>query len=215
MFKLYYYPNNASLAPHFVLQEIGVEFELKLVDRNKNVQKTAEYLALNPAGRIPTLVDVELDDLVMFESPAICLYLCERMPESGLIPALGTKERAQFHQWLMFLTNTIQADLMVYYYPLRHTDIDGLKTLVANQHKKIGDSWALLDEQLKGKDFLVGDSITAVDYFLLMLALWSHDIMRNPLSFEHLGRYLRQLVKRDAVQIVCEKEDISLELYQD
>lgn len=214
MFKLYYYPDNANLAPHFVLQEMGVEFELVLVDRNRNVQKSAEYLALNPAGRIPTLIDVEQDNLVMFESPAICLYLAEKMPESGLIPAVGTKERAQFHQWLMFLTNTIQADLMVYYYPLRHTDNDGLKTLVANQHKRIGDSWALLDEQLKGKDFLVGDSITAADYFLLMLALWSHDIMRNPLSFEHLGRYLRQLAKRDAVKAVCEKEDISLDLYQ-
>ena len=215
MFKLYYYPDNASLAPHFVLQEMGVEFELLLVDRNKNMQKSAEYMALNPAGRIPTLIDVEQDNLVLFESPAICLYLAESKPELGLMPALGTKERAQFHQWLMFLTNTVQADLMVYYYPLRHTDNDGLKTLIANMHKKIGDSWAILDEQLKGKDFLIGDSITVVDYFLLMLALWSHDIERSPLSFEHLGGYLRQLVKRDVVQKVCEKENISLVLYQD
>ena len=214
MFKLYYYPNNASLAPHFVLQEMGVEFELALVDRKKNVQKSDEYMVLNPAGRIPTLVDGDNDNLVIFESPAICLYLCERMPESGLIPPIGSKERAQFHQWLMYLTNTVQADLMVYYYPLRHIDINGLRTLVAHQHKKIGEAWALLDTQLEGKDFLVGDSISAVDYFLLMLALWSHDIEHNPLSFEHLGRYLRKLVQRDAVKAVCEKEQISLDLYQ-
>ncbi len=56
MFKLYYYPNNASLAPHFLLHHLNADYELLLVDKPSNAQKSADYLKLNPAGRIPTLI---------------------------------------------------------------------------------------------------------------------------------------------------------------
>ena len=72
MLQLHYYPGNASLAPHLLLVETQADYELKLVDRNANAQKSEEYLKLNPAGRIPTLVH---DGLVLFESPAICIYI--------------------------------------------------------------------------------------------------------------------------------------------
>ena len=73
--QLYYYPLNASFPPHVVLEALGVDYELRLVDRKSNAHKTSDYLRLNPTGRIPTLVH---NDLVLFESSAICLYLCEQ-----------------------------------------------------------------------------------------------------------------------------------------
>ncbi|WP_348650733.1 glutathione S-transferase N-terminal domain-containing protein [Thalassomonas sp. RHCl1] len=77
MYKLFYYPRNASWAPHMLLKEIGAEHELILVDRKSEQQKSSEYLKLNPTGRIPTLVD---GDLVIAESAAICLHLCDSHP---------------------------------------------------------------------------------------------------------------------------------------
>ncbi|HGS5222392.1 TPA: glutathione S-transferase N-terminal domain-containing protein, partial [Vibrio cholerae] len=71
MFKLYYYPNNASLAPHFLLHHVQADYELLLVDKKANVQKSADYLKLNPTGRIPTLI---IDGQPIFESPAICIH---------------------------------------------------------------------------------------------------------------------------------------------
>tara|TARA_Y100000588_G_C13479772_1_gene596319 strand:- start:254 stop:460 length:207 start_codon:yes stop_codon:yes gene_type:complete len=68
MLQLHYYPDNASLAPHLLLVETDADYELSLVDRTSNAQKSEAYLKVNPAGRIPTLVH---DDLVLFESPAI------------------------------------------------------------------------------------------------------------------------------------------------
>lgn len=65
MYKLFYYPRNASWAPHLVLKELAVDHELILVDRKTNAHKSADYLALNPTGRIPTLIDGEL---IIFES---------------------------------------------------------------------------------------------------------------------------------------------------
>ncbi len=77
MYQLHYYPANVSAAPHMVLEEMGADYELMLVDRTVNAQKSKEYLKLNPNGRIPTLVD---GNLVLFEAAAIVLHLLDQNP---------------------------------------------------------------------------------------------------------------------------------------
>lgn len=212
MYKLYYYPGNANMAPHFVLEELAVDFELVLVDRKSSAQKSAEYLALNPAGRIPTLVH---EDFVLFESSAICLYLCEQHPSANLMPDLGSQKRALFYQWLMYLTNTLQAEMMVYFYPDKHTTnaADALNIKMA-QEARITDIFSLLDGELSNKEFLVGPKITACDYFLLMLTMWAEGFAKPPMAFANLGRYLQKLTKRQAVINVCRSEGLSLDGYR-
>jgi glutathione S-transferase len=121
MYQLYYYPDNASLAPHMVLEEIGAPFELVFLDRTRNAHKAPDYLKLNPHGRIPTLVD---GDLVLYEAVAICLHLTDYHPTAGLAPEIGSVERAHFYKWLIYLTNTVQAEMPLYYYPHRWADDD-------------------------------------------------------------------------------------------
>lgn len=216
MYQLYYYPLNASLAPHFVLQDVAqkldVDFELVLVDRKLDAQKSADYMLLNPAGRIPTLVD---GDLVVFESAAICMHLCEQNPQAKLMPEIGDPDRPLCHQWLMYLTNTLQAELMIYFYPQKYvTDKAVCAEIVTVQQTRIADCLQLLDDALAGKDYLVGNRVGVCDYFLLMLAIWADEIEKPPLSFANLKRYLCQLVKLDAVQAVCKKENIGLDEYE-
>ncbi|NRD74111.1 glutathione S-transferase family protein [Shewanella sp. VB17] len=212
MYQLYYYPLNASIAPHFILEELKIDFTLIMVDRKSNAQKSADYLALNPAGRIPTLID---NGFAIFESPAICIHLAEVHPASNLIPQIGDKNRALFFQWMMYLTNTVQAALMVYCYPQQHTtDVNTLECIVAAQESRITDMFTLLDRELKDKDFLIGQTISVADYFLFMLAVWADELKNPPLSFHHLSQYLRRLAQRDAVIKVCEKENLSLADYQ-
>ena len=113
MIALYYYPGNASLVPHIILREIGVPFELRLVDRSQNAQQSPEYLKLNPSGRIPVLID---DGHVLFETAAIAMHLADKFPAVGLAPAFGTPlplqsgmtltahvilERRSFFDWLL------------------------------------------------------------------------------------------------------------------
>lgn len=112
--QLYYFPGNASMAPHILLEELGVPYALSLVDRDHGEHKSPAYLKLNPNGLIPVLVD---GDLVLYESAAICLHLCDTHPEAGLAPAPGSAERAHFYKWLVWMTNTMQATLLAYFYP--------------------------------------------------------------------------------------------------
>jgi glutathione S-transferase len=212
MYKLFYYPRNASWAPHLVLKELGVAHELILVDRKTNAQKSADYLALNPTGRIPTLID---GDLTIFESAAICLHLCDQNPQSTLAPKIGNPLRAEFLQWLFYLNSTVQPELMVYFYPNKHTtDATGTAAIIAAQEVRITEMFALLDKTLASKEFLVGNSLTVCDLFLFMLSHWADEFKQPPLAFEHLENYLRRLAKLPSLQDVCEIEGTSLEAYR-
>ncbi|MDR9827508.1 glutathione S-transferase [Vibrio sp. FNV 38] len=212
MFTLYYYPNNASLAPHFLLHHVKADYELLLVDKKSNSQKSADYLKLNPAGRIPTLV---VDGQPIFESPAICMHLCELHPESNLMPTIGNPLRPLFYQWLAFLNNTLQAELMVRYYPHRHTnDAATIPNVVAAQDDRIADALAIINDQLEHNDYLLGDTLTACDYFLFMLAEWSLPIEKSPLTFSHLAAYLQRLCENPTIKAVCDIEGMDLSVFK-
>lgn len=217
MYKLFYYPNNASLVVHFLLKEMNVSYELVLVDRKCNAQKSKEYLALNPTGRIPTLLD---DELVIFESAAICLHLCEQNTDKHLMPLVTSANRAPFLQWLMYLTNTVQPALLVYFYPEKHTvnadellNATELKSIIRAQEIRIGEMFELLDNQLIGRDYLIGDELSICDFYLLMLSIWADEFTKQPLDYTHLGAYLRRLTQLPSVIAVCEVEKISLTRY--
>ena len=200
-YELYYYPGNASLAPHLVLEELGADYRLLLVDRNTEAQKSAEYLALNPAGRIPVLVDRssdrDIDDagmshshashsdkmddaFVISESAAICWYIAEQ--EGGLLPA-SPRLKALCHQWLMYLTNTVQAELMIYFYPHNHLEsTSGIERLKLRQEQRITEMFAFLDQEMKKNDNLFSERISVCDFYLLMLCVWA----RGFLSLIHI-----------------------------
>src|SRR5262249_47752533 len=159
-------PGNANLAPHMVLQEIGAPFELVLVDRDKQQHKSPEYLKLNPHGRIPTLVDGEL---VLYETAAICLHLVDRHPEARLAPELGTPERAHFYKWLMYLTNPIQSEMTVYYYPERWAeDAAGAAAVKRHAERHLGAMFETIEQSL-GTDgpYILGKRYSTADPYLL------------------------------------------------
>ncbi len=213
MYQLYYYPGNANLAPHILLEEIGADYELVLVDRNKNEQKSPAYLKLNPAGRIPVLVD---GDLVLYESAAICLHLADRHAGAGLAPALGSVERAQFYKWLMYLTNTVQAELLLYFYPERLADDAAAAAQIkAHAESRIGDMLDLIETTLAaGKGpFLLGACYRAVDPYLLMLCRWTRGMHHPARDRAHLGRFLDTVMARPATQRAFAKEEIAAPFY--
>ena len=208
MYQLYYYPNNASLAPHMVLKHLGLDYELILVNKNSNQQKSPEYLALNPTGRIPTLVD---DGQAIFESAAICIHLCEQHGNNRLIPTEPAIDRARFFQWLTYLNNTLQAALMAYYYPHRYTMIaDSIPDVRQSQELQIAQILGVIDTQLAKHDYLLGDDISACDFFLFMLCEWSLPIEQSPMTFTNLAPYLTRLAAHPTIKSVCQTEEMDL-----
>lgn len=216
MYQLYYFPGNANLAPHMLLEEIGVPYQLIAVDRANNAQKSTEYLKLNPTGRIPVLVDGEL---TLFETAAICLHLADRHPEAGLAPTVGSPERAEFYKWLVYLTNTLQAELITYFYPRRLTDDDATAEQV-KRHAEArvsgeGAMLDILDAQLarSGGPWLLGAKYSAADPYLMMLARWTRGMAHPANRRRHLKPFLDAMAVRPAVQRAFEQEGLKPPLY--
>lgn len=200
MVRLYFNPGSANLAPHMLLKELGVAHELILVDQEKGMHRQPEYLKLNPVGRIPTLID---GDLVLFETAAICLHLVDCHPEAGFAPPVGSVERAHFYKWMMYLTNTVQAEMLTYFYPERLTDDIGAAAQVkARAEARIGAMFDLLEDELKrsGGPYLLGAKFTAVDPYLFMLSRWTR-MMGNPARNRPcISRFQKLMLERPAVQ---------------
>lgn len=199
MLRLFYYPSNASLAPHLLLEALGAEYVLELVDRNQGAHKSPDYLRLNPNGLIPVLVD---GDLVLYESAAICLHLVDRHPQAGFAPPPGTPARAHFYKWLIWLTNTLQPTIMAYYYPERWANSDDAIAQVAKcAEQRVGNLLDQLEAELArhGDEYLLGADCSAVDFFALMLCRWTRGMARPARSLPCLGAYLARLLAQPAV----------------
>jgi glutathione S-transferase len=222
MIQLHYFPGNASLTPHMLLEELGVPYQLKLVDRANAAHKQPDYLRLNPNGQIPVLVDSRPagtpgGELVLYETAAICLHLVDTHPQAALAPAIGTDERAHFYKWLVWMTNTPQAMLMHYFYGERLVD-DGdaaaATQVKAHAEAKVGAMLDQLDAQLAshGQAWLLGDRFSAVDLYALMLCRWTRGFIRPARSLPHLGPYLQRVLARPAVQRTFTQEGLGAPL---
>ena len=202
--QLHHFPGTASMVPHILLQEIGTPFELVLVDRTHDVQKSAAYLRLNPNGLIPVLTD---GDLVLYETAAIALHLCDTHPQAALAPPLGTPERAHFYKWLMWLTNTLQATLMVYFYPERWVkagNLSGQAEVKSHAEHRVRVLLDQLDTEFArhGGPWVLGEGYTALDPFVFTLCRWTRGFAQTPPARERrqLGPFLQRMLARPAVQ---------------
>ncbi len=204
---LYYYPDNASTFPHMLLRELGIPFELRLVDRKQNAQRSPDYLRLNPNGTIPVLVD---DDLVLSETAAIALHLLDRHPECGLAPPLGTPERARFYQWMIHLTNTPQPEILIRAYPDRHvTDPVAVPDVKATALRRIDTIFARIDVALGQGPYLLGDRFSAADLFLAMLTGWTAKHPNPATALPNVGAHFRLVMARPAVQATLSAEGLT------
>jgi glutathione S-transferase len=199
MLSLYYYPGNASLLPHMMLREIGAEFELRLVDRGQNAQKSPDYLKLNPSGRIPVLIDGDLAD---------------NFPESGLAPAVGTSERAEFYKWIIHLTNTPQVEYRAWFYPHEHvTDEAAAPTVKQAASERLNRMFDVISAQLGDKTWLLGERFSAADLFLFMLMRWGRGLPRPPRSIPNLNALAERVLARPAVHKALEVEGIKAPIF--
>ncbi len=208
MMQLHYFPSNASMTPHMVLEELGVPYELVRVDRTNNAHHSPEYLKLNPNGKIPVLVDGEL---VLYETAAITLHLADTHAGAGLAPPPGTPERAQFYKWLMWLSNTLQAEMPLYFYSDRWADTpEGAAALKRHAEAHIAAMVDQLEAELarhSGPWFL-GAHYSVLDPYVLMLCRWTRGMARPARTLPQLGPYLQRVLARPAVQRAFAQEGL-------
>jgi glutathione S-transferase len=209
MYRLHYYPGNANAAPHMLLEHLELDYDLCYVDRDKNAQKSPEYLRINPNGRIPALED---GALIVNEAAAIVLHLVDSHPEGGLAPKIGTPARAGFYQWLIFLTNSLQEELMVWQYPERvgGADVAAVAVIKHGTEARAGAFLDVIEDHLRENGpFLLGNTTSAVDFYLVMLSRWAAPMTKPPRSRPHIAALLDLMTALPSVRRAYEREGIT------
>jgi glutathione S-transferase len=158
--KLYGFGPTRSLRALWGLKELGAKFEFEMVNLLAGEHQRPEFLRLNPAGKLPVLVD---GDLVIPESAAIVLYLAEKYPQSNLLPG-DLKTRAQVYRWVMFAMTELETPL---WRITRHTALlppeKRLPQDAALAREDFARMASVFERHMEGRSFIVGDAITAAD----------------------------------------------------
>lgn len=213
-YVLHYAPDNASLIVRLALEEMALPYVTRLVDRSVRQQKTAAYLAMNPAGLIPVL---ETPDGPIAETGAILLWLSER--HSGLAPNVCTPARAAFLQNLLFVSNTVHPLLRASFYPEKivgpepqmQTAFLAELTEASSADMTLPRAFAILDEAFAKR---AAQPVDVLDYYVACLARWAQIYGAAPSDwyraggYEHLNRRFAQLEGRKAVQSAIKAEGL-------
>jgi glutathione S-transferase len=189
-------------------QELGLPFELKRVDRANNAHRSPEYLKLNPNGLIPVLVD---GPLVLYETAAIVLHLVDTHPEAGLAPPVGTRERAEFYKWLIWLAASLQSQMPFYFYTDRYLapgNEAGIVELKQRIEARIESLIDQLDVQLAshGGPWMTGERFSALDPYAFVMCRWTRGGRRPARTLPHVGPFLQRMIERPATQRVIATE---------
>jgi glutathione S-transferase len=171
MYKLFWAKSMGSMVPEVLFEEIGVEYEKVPIDMDKEENRSAEFLAINPLGQIPTLVLP--DDTVMTESAAMVLQITDRHPEAKLAPPAGSSEGARFQRWLLFMATTIYpAEQRLFYADRITTDASAVAGVEARARADMDSYFAILNDALNPGPYLLGESFSAIDVYLWMFVKW-------------------------------------------
>ncbi len=178
MLTLYFVPGASSMAAHIALHEIGVPFEAHPLSFARKEQRTPEFLALNPEGKVPTLL---IDGRPLTEVAAILFYLAKRYPQAQLLPHDDIEEEAQAISWMSFIAATV--------HPARRQGLDHATQIYGLADRRLGARKWVLEKY----------SIADIHLFRLFWR-FSSSLKPYPDAFPNLSAHLERMLQRPAVQ---------------
>lgn len=162
--KLYYTPKTRSSRPRWILEEMGVEYQIIPINLQQGEHKTPDFLKINPMGQVPALQD---GSVTLFESAAIVAYLADKYADKKMAPPLNSPERGAYYQWMFFSMTSLDAHVGGYFY---HTQLyPEPKRIAAYANLCVGNfqqAAKVLDAHLKDRQFMVGNTFSAADVMI-------------------------------------------------
>lgn len=207
MYQLYYSPGAASFVVHWLLIELDAPHTLHKLDLAAGEHKRPEYLSINPNGVVPTLM---VDGTPMTEAAALVMQLADRHPEAGLAPALGSRERGSYYQWLLYLANTLQPAFRLWFYPQEAAGEAAAETAKDMARAKVEGIWQRIEDHLaKNGPFLLGSQVSAADFHLTMLMRWSRNMPKPATGWPHLAALAEQMKARPSFAALYASEALT------
>ena len=184
MLTLYFAPGSSSMAPHIALHEIGVPFDSRPLSFARKENRTPAYLALNPEGKVPTLL---IDGRPLTEVAGILFYLARRFPDAGLLPAGDIEAEAQAVSWMSFIAATV--------HPARRTGLERARSVYEIADRRLGD-----------REWVLGRYSIADIHLFRLFWRFRNSLRPPPGEFPGLCAHYDRMMKRPAVRRTCEIE---------
>lgn len=201
MIKLYGFPQTRSSRVAWALEEAGADYEYLLVNLRAGEHKKPAFLAINPFGKIPTLVD---DGQAISESASICTHIAEKFPAAKLIPT-DAKGRAEYFQWLFFVVSELEVHLWAAAKHDRLLPEDKRIPEIANtSYWEFEKAAAVLSDHLKGRQYIASNQFSAADIICVSVLHWAHHVKVN--LDETLLNYMNKLSERPALASARKRE---------
>lgn len=199
--KLYYATGACSLSPHIIVHEAGIPVELRKVDlKTKTVASGGDFLAINPKGYVPAL---ELDSgEVLTEGPVIVQYLADLVPEKRLAPPAGTLARYRLQEWLGFVNSELHKTYSLLFRP------DTAAETRAERQAYLRKRYAIVEKQLEGRAYLLGDAFTVADAYLFTVTNWASGLKVDLSPFPNVVAFHQRVAARPAVQAAMRAEGL-------
>jgi glutathione S-transferase len=192
--KLYYVPRTRASRPRWVLEELGVPYDLVRLDPAKGETRTPEHLARHPLGHVPALED---RGRILFESGAICLHLADLFPEKRLLPPPGTVERGLAYQWVLFAVAEMEPPLVALFEEGRKPEAERSAAAVEKARAAFARAVGALEEVLRDRKFLLGDAFSVADVMVGATLAWGR-AMKALEGAPAVEAYLARLRERPA-----------------
>ena len=207
MFKLYYSPGACSLAPHIVLEEIREPFDIELVSSMDGSTSTAEYLKINPKGRVPVL---DIGESVITEVSAILAYLALTYPKSDLLENTPTG-LARAIEWMNWLTG-IHSSVIAQNWRVERfsNNLSAHKDIQVKGMENLIEVCGQIDTKLRNLKWAVGEKYSIVDPYLLVFFRWGNRLGLDMKEYLHWTKHAKLVEQRKAVQSVLKVENISI-----
>ena len=194
--KLYYVPKTRASRPRWVLEEVGVPYDLVRLEPGPGGTRSSEHMARHPLGHVPVLED---RGQYIFESGAICLHLADLFPEKRLLPPLGTVDRGHAYQWVLFSMAEMEPPLIVLSAEAKKPDAERSAAVVSEARERFRKTALVLEAVLRDRKYLVGDAFGVADVMVGATLAWAR-AMRLVDALPSLEGYLSQLRERPAWQ---------------
>jgi len=193
---LYHHPQSRSAGARVLLEELGVDYRIELMDLQAGEQRRPEFLALNPLGKLPTLVD---DGTVVTEQVAIYLHLADRFPEAGLAPAVGDSARGSYLRWMVYYASCFEPAVVD-----RAQKRDPAEPMIS-PYRDFDSMLAALEAQLARGPWMLGDRFSAADVLWGTALSWTTRFGLVPAS-PVITQYIERAKARPAFQRAAEKD---------
>lgn len=159
--KLYYNPRSRASISKWILDELGVDYDLVMVDLEKGEHKSPAFREINPAGKLPALLDGEQR---LFESVAIGIYLGDKYPEAGLAPSIDSPQRGRYLSLMVYATSQLEPAMGDTFLKMESSPTRGWTDFETVQK--------VLIQELAGKPYLLGDSFSLADILIGSNFIW-------------------------------------------